>query len=139
MSWLAHVLGVDNGSGRWYLWWSGFGANFQEYALIGAIVLLYRRHNCHVHRCPRIGRHQAGPYVVCRRHLPGGPPTAEDVAHVATAPAAASPIERMSDQEFERQLRGLMRRDPKVLEAFIRAQARKRGTAPLYRPGGGRT
>lgn len=82
MSWLLHFSGVDNGSGRWYLWWSGFGANFQEYALIGAVVLLYRRHNCHVHRCWRVGRYpvEGTGYVVCRAHHPEGPVTAGQVA-----------------------------------------------------------
>jgi hypothetical protein len=54
MSWLGHLLGLDN---------------------------LIRKHTCHVHRCPRIGRHkvEGTEYVVCRRHHPDGAPTHADV------------------------------------------------------------
>ena len=68
MNWLVHVIGLDNGSGRWYLWWSGFGANFQEYALIGGIAILYRRHNCHEHGCWRVARHTVDGTPWCNKH-----------------------------------------------------------------------
>jgi hypothetical protein len=41
--WLLNVLGVTNLSGRWYGFWSGFGANFGEFAIVGALVQLARR------------------------------------------------------------------------------------------------
>lgn len=81
MSWLAHVLGLDNGSGRWYLWWSGMGANLGEFAIVGALFANVRRHNCHVKGCPRIGRFPvAGTrWVVCHRHHPERAPSAADI------------------------------------------------------------
>jgi hypothetical protein len=65
-------LGTTNGSGRWYLWWSGMFGNLTIFA---GILIFYRRHNCHIHRCPRIGTHRATDangieHVVCRRHHP---------------------------------------------------------------------
>lgn len=65
-------LGVMNGSGRWYLWWSGMFGNLTIFA---AIIIFYRKHNCHVHGCFRLGRHPAVDqngveHIVCRRHHP---------------------------------------------------------------------
>lgn len=75
MSWLLHVLGVDDMSGRWYGLWSGFGSDLGELAIIGGLISIVRHHNCHVHRCWRVGRHKVTgtPHVVCRRHHPDGP------------------------------------------------------------------
>ncbi len=79
--WLVHILGLDNGSGRWYLFHSGAGANLGEYAIAVALAAMIRRHNCEVHRCWRLGRHAtAAGHVVCRRHHPDGHLTAEAVA-----------------------------------------------------------
>jgi hypothetical protein len=79
--WFQHVLGLDNGSGGWYLWWSGFGANFSEFAMVGALWGIVRKHNCHVRWCPRIGRFpvEATRFVVCLRHHPDDAPTAQDL------------------------------------------------------------
>jgi hypothetical protein len=65
-------LGTTNGSGRWYLWWSGMFGNLTIFA---AAILFYRKHDCHVHRCLRLGSHVAVDqngveHVVCRRHHP---------------------------------------------------------------------
>lgn len=65
-------LGVTNGSGRWYLWWSGFFANV---TIFSAVIIFYRKHNCHVHSCLRLGSHPAVDangvqHIVCRRHHP---------------------------------------------------------------------
>ena len=83
---LLHFLGVDNVSGPAYAWWSGAGSDIAELAIIGGLISIYRRHNCEVLRCPRLGRHvTAGNHHVCRRHMPGGAPTHQDVidAHEA--------------------------------------------------------
>jgi hypothetical protein len=65
---LAHLLGLDDASGPWYLWWSGVAGNL---SLIGAPYILWRHHNCEAHRCPRIGRHRtAAGHRVCRKHHP---------------------------------------------------------------------
>lgn len=65
-------LGVTNGAGRWYLWWSGMFGNITIFA---AVAVFYRKHNCHVHRCLRIGTHTAVDrdgvqHTVCRTHHP---------------------------------------------------------------------
>jgi hypothetical protein len=65
-------LGTTNGSGRWYLWWSGMFGNLTIFA---AIVIFYRKHNCHMHGCLRIGRHEVTDtngitHIVCRHHHP---------------------------------------------------------------------
>ena len=84
MSWLAHlffaVTGSRDESGAAYGFWSGFGGSIPDFLILGGLATLYRKHNCHVQGCPRIGRHQAGPYIVCRRHMPGGAPSAAQVA-----------------------------------------------------------
>jgi len=79
---LAHVLGLDDVSGYWYAFWSGSGGDLGELAIAGGLVSIYRRHNCHVHRCWRLGRHpvEGTPHVVCARHHPDGAPTAEQIA-----------------------------------------------------------
>lgn len=80
MHWLLHVLGTDNVSGTAYAFWSGFGSDLGEVAIIGGLVSVYRRHNCEVHGCWRLGRHAtaAGQHV-CRVHHPDGHLTAETV------------------------------------------------------------
>lgn len=80
---IAVWLGLTNGGGHAYLWWSGFGANFGEYMLLGGLWAVYRRHNCHARRCWRIQRHPVAgtPYVTCRRHHPTADTvTAADIA-----------------------------------------------------------
>jgi hypothetical protein len=71
MHWLPHVLGLDNASGRWYLFWSGAGSDLGELTIVVVLLGLIRKHNCEVHRCWRLARHQtAGGHMVCRRHHP---------------------------------------------------------------------
>jgi len=90
--WLLHVLGVDNVSGRWYGFWSGFGSDIGELAIVGGLLALVRKHNCEVHGCWRLGRHAtAGGHLVCRRHNPAGPVTAEQVAGAHQAARSAAP------------------------------------------------
>ena len=75
LAWLQHVLGLDNGSGGWYLFWSGFGANFQELAIVVGVLHYVRKANCHQHGCWRVGRHplKDQPAVkLCRKHHPEG-------------------------------------------------------------------
>jgi hypothetical protein len=65
-------LGVTNGSGRWYLWWSGMFGNLTIFA---ALIIFYRKHNCQIHRCVRLGRHAANDakgveHLVCKHHHP---------------------------------------------------------------------
>jgi hypothetical protein len=65
-------IGTTNGSGRWYLWWSGMFGNITIFA---AVAIFYRKHNCAIHHCLRLGRHAAVDergvdHLVCRRHHP---------------------------------------------------------------------
>lgn len=62
---LAHVLGLDNASGRWYLFWSGF---FGDTTIIASIVILYWKHNCHHKGCPWIGKHHLNGTPYCSKH-----------------------------------------------------------------------
>jgi hypothetical protein len=77
--WLAHALGLDNGSGPIYLLWSGVGGDVP--IILGALAYL-RHRNCHVKRCHRIGRFrvEGTPWTVCARHHPADVPSASDIA-----------------------------------------------------------
>lgn len=68
MTWLAHILGLDNASGRAYLAWSGFGGDLSEVVLLAAVYGLVRKHNCHQKHCLRIGRHLVDGTPWCNRH-----------------------------------------------------------------------
>lgn len=85
MSWLIHVLGIDNPSGRIYLFWSGPGSDIGELAIVGSLFGLIRHKNCHVKWCPRLGRYAVDgtSWTVCRRHHPDGAPTHADVLAAA--------------------------------------------------------
>ena len=77
---LIHVLGLDDPGGRWYLWWSGIAADASELAIFGGLFSVYRRHQCEVQRCWRLGRHQtAARHMTCRHHHPEDHLTAEAV------------------------------------------------------------
>lgn len=81
MHWLQHFLGLDDASGRPYLFWSGIAADVSELAIFGGLFGVYRRHQCEVRGCLRLGRHQtAAQHSVCRRHHPEDHLTAEAVA-----------------------------------------------------------
>lgn len=88
MNGLGHVLGLDNPSGAWYLFWSGPGSDISELALLGGIIGLLRKHNCAVHGCWRIGRHSVFDpqtqvqHCVCRRHNPQGRITAQHIDNI---------------------------------------------------------
>jgi hypothetical protein len=67
--WLAIHTGTDNEPGPEYGFFSGFGSDLGQVTLIGGAFVLYRRHNCHVARCWRIGRiGVADGLIVCSRH-----------------------------------------------------------------------
>lgn len=64
---LAHITGIDNPSGRWYLFWSGFGGRV---TFLGFAAAVWHRHNCHAPGCPRIGKHVVNGTPWCSRHHP---------------------------------------------------------------------
>lgn len=76
LHWLLHWLAVHTGTvnepGPYYGFFSGFGSDLSELALLAGVIGLLRKHNCAVHRCWRIGRHPVAgtTHTVCRRHHP---------------------------------------------------------------------
>lgn len=80
---IAHILGLDNAAGFWYLFWSGIGSDLGELAIVGGLIQLARHHTCHVHRCWRVAKHPSGIFVVCAKHhpdIPSGHITADTVS-----------------------------------------------------------
>jgi hypothetical protein len=99
VSWLLHVLGVDDVSGRWYAFWSGAGSDISELAIVGALLAIVRKHTCHVGRCWRIGRAPVDgtPWHVCWRHHPAGRPTHAHIISLHRQHTA-----RLAAQEYRR-------------------------------------
>ncbi len=65
-TYFVHIL-----SGRGYQFWSGMGSDIGEVTIIGALIAIWSKHNCHVHRCWRLSWHPSkkyGGHVVCRHH-----------------------------------------------------------------------
>lgn len=81
---IQHIVGVDDLTGAWYGFWSGFGADLSMFV---AVAVWYRKNACHTRGCWRIAHHEVDgkPYKVCRKHDPNHdgskPPTAGDVAN----------------------------------------------------------
>lgn len=70
--WFLNFTGINipsNGS-KWYNFWSGFGSDLGEIAILGSLLGLYRHHNCTVKGCWRIGHHAVDgtPYKTCHKH-----------------------------------------------------------------------
>jgi len=65
--WFLYITGVTNL--LWYNWWSGIVGDL---ALLGGFAMLYKKLNCHVRGCYRIGLHHVanGKYTTCIRHHP---------------------------------------------------------------------
>lgn len=68
LHWLAVHTGTDDEAGRYYAFWSGFGSDLGEVALVGAVLGAARKHNCHQRHCWRIGRHTVDGTPWCNRH-----------------------------------------------------------------------
>jgi hypothetical protein len=49
--------GSSNPSGNQYGFFSGFGSDLGEFALLGTLIAVFKHHNCAVKGCPRIGKH----------------------------------------------------------------------------------
>ena len=89
--WLGVHTGTVNESGPYYGFWSGFGSDLAEFAIIGTIATgvyqLVRKYNCHQPGCWRVGNHPAagGQFMLCYRHHPdfqGRRPTADAIARL---------------------------------------------------------
>ena len=81
---LSQETGTSNSSSRAYGFWSGFGSDLGELALIGGVWMGLRKLNCHVKGCWRIGHHslEGTPYVVCRKHHPDVPDKGASLHHI---------------------------------------------------------
>jgi hypothetical protein len=80
MGWLLHYLGIDDVSGSWYGFWSGFGSDLGEFAIVFSLFSLVKHRTCEVHHCWRLGVHAtAANHRVCRRHHPDDHLTASAV------------------------------------------------------------
>ena len=84
--WLEIHTGTVNEPGPYYGFWSGFGSDLTEFAVIGTIATgvyqLVRKYNCHYPGCWRVGNHPAagGQFSLCYIHHPdyqGKKPTHE--------------------------------------------------------------
>lgn len=75
---------------NWYNFISGPLANV---TLFAAVIVWWRKHTCHVHGCPRIGRHlvEGTPYTVCRKHHPDDHLLAEHVLDAAERAKTTAP------------------------------------------------
>jgi hypothetical protein len=97
--WLQVHTGTVDEPGPYYGFWSGFGSDLTEFAIIGTIATaayqLFKKYNCHEPGCWRVGTHPAagGQFSLCYRHHPdyqGKKPT-HDL------------IERLHKEHLERQ------------------------------------
>lgn len=72
--WLQIHTGTVNESGPYYGFFSGFGSDLGEIAIVGGVATIiagaWHKVNCHNEGCWRIGIHHVagGQYVVCRKH-----------------------------------------------------------------------
>lgn len=88
--WLIGVAPTPQGTSAMYQLWSGFIPALAILSLAGSMWAHFKRLNCHVRRCWRIGRYDVGPYKVCHRHHPDDKVTRSgvDQAHVTLTWAA---------------------------------------------------
>ena len=79
--WIEVHTGTVNESGPYYGFFSGFGSDLSELALLGAVAAGYRKINCRQPRCLRIGHYPDSRGVKwCGMHHPdhkGRKPTVE--------------------------------------------------------------
>lgn len=69
LNWLYHIFGVS-GVGSYYGFWSGFGSDISELAILGAVIGIYRNSRCHVDGCHRHGKYPFQHYKLCHIHHP---------------------------------------------------------------------
>ena len=77
LHWLQAFFGFRGGDGNSssYLFWSGAGSDLAYLTFLAAAVGVYRKHNCRMRWCLRLGRHDyTDPHGVtrslCWRHHP---------------------------------------------------------------------
>jgi hypothetical protein len=91
--WIAVHTGTDNEPGPFYGFWSGFGSDLGEYALVvglaGNVTLLWRKHTCHyAWWCWRHPHHQleGTPFLLCEHHHPDDHPSVREAVAAAAGP-----------------------------------------------------
>jgi hypothetical protein len=90
-AWLEGLFGVGTSQFAllMYSFWSGFGSDLGEFALVGTLAALIRSRNCETHGCWRMGRHQwidpttGTAHKLCRKCHPLGHLTAAGVQQAA--------------------------------------------------------
>lgn len=79
--WLAYQTGSEDMPGvpPHYNFWSGFGSDLEEITIVAGIVAVFKKHNCQIGWCWRIGHHRIKDpdtgieYMLCRAHHPDHP------------------------------------------------------------------
>lgn len=67
---LSQASGTSSSASRSYNFWSGFGSDIGEIALIGGLITVVRGHNCHQKGCWRLGIHTtARGHKLCKKHI----------------------------------------------------------------------
>jgi hypothetical protein len=73
--WFEVHTGTVHESGPYYGFFSGFGSDLGEAAIITGLLGVYRKHNCHSKGCPWIAHHEYEmdgiTYKLCRKCIPG--------------------------------------------------------------------
>lgn len=108
LHWLGHLLWILFGPGTW-----GSGGNMVAWVICGGIGFTWMHVKAEA-------RHAEALVQQARHH--------QELKDHISASVVKPVIEQMSDDEFEKQLQALMRRNPKVLEAFITRAERRRGS-----------
>lgn len=59
-------------TGKGYQFWSGIGSDFGEVTILGGLLMIYRKHECHLDTChrPAWHPHPEHGHPVCRKHFP---------------------------------------------------------------------
>ena len=71
--WIEVHTGTVNEPGPYYGFFSGFGSDIGELAILGGMIAFYRSHNCHEPRCWRFGQIMADGHTrSCWKHHPDG-------------------------------------------------------------------
>jgi len=83
---LLHIAGIEpRMPSTTYNFWSGFGSDLGEVTIIGALIVLYRHHECHVDTCHRLHwKSWTDPdghvHALCKKHHPHQQPTEAELA-----------------------------------------------------------
>lgn len=86
--WLAIHTGTINEAGPFYGFWSGFGSDLGEVTIVGGMLAICKKHNCHTRWCWRFGHHDftdsttGVTYRLCRKCHPAHPGTALTRSHI---------------------------------------------------------